>query len=114
MRWIAGRLDIPTAGSAVRLSAYTGLDVEDRILWGKFRGVNGNVGNVWMGDSTVSTTDGWELEQYPVTANREDSFIEIEPGKYKINGIPGSIPVGDIFFDVLTNGDDVEWVLLLQ
>lgn len=105
MRLDVGMTDVPTAGTRVALSAALddALDAEDRILWAHFKGKTGNTGTVFVGIGDVSATHGWSL------ANDDDIGVTFNPGEYD-----GSIKLGDINFDAATNGDDVEWALLLK
>jgi len=103
MRFDAGMTDVPTAGTAVALSSDAGLDAEERILWAQFKGKTGNTGTVFVGIADVSATHGWSL------ANDDDIGLTLNPGEHG-----GSIKLGDINFDAATNGDDVEWALLLK
>jgi len=98
----AGLTDVPTAGTRVALSTDGGLHADYRVLWARFRGRPGNTGVAYVGISDVSASHGWSLE------NNDDTGLELP--------IPqgSSIPLGDIYFDVATNGDDVEWAILYQ
>lgn len=103
MRVDIGMTDVPTAGTRVALSTDGGLDARDRILWARFKGKTGNSGVVFVGIGDVSATHGWSL------ANDDDIGLTIDCRLYG-----GSVAVGDIYFDVATNGDDVEWCLILE
>ena len=98
----AGITDVATAGTRVALSTDGGLHASLRVVWARFRGRPGNTGIVYVGIGDVASTHGWSLE------NNDDPGLELP--------IPrgGSIPLGDIYFDAATNGDDVEWAILYQ
>ena len=100
----AGETDVPNAGTRVALSSDGGLSAEFRIVWARFKAKTTNTGTVYVGVADVSATQGWELTN-DGTVNSE---VELP--------IPlgGSIPVGDIYFDAATNGDDVQWFILYQ
>jgi len=98
----SGTTDVATAGTRVALSADGGLNASMRILWAQFKGVPGNTGIVYVGIGDVSATHGWSL------SNDDDVGLILNPGAYG-----GSISLGDINFDAATNGDDVEWALLI-
>jgi hypothetical protein len=53
-----------------------------------------------VGVADVSATHGFELEN----DDNEGLILPIPAGS--------SIPLGDIFFDAATNGDDVVWAIL--
>ena len=107
MRPDIGTTDIPAAGTVVRLTADAGLDVKDRILWCSFQARDGNTGIVYVGIADVTSTHGWEL--HPTVTEYEGRPLVLNPGAYG-----GSIAAGDIYFDAATNGDDVDWALILD
>jgi hypothetical protein len=106
MKWLAGTLDIPASGTKVQLSSVARINATDKILWARFSPREGNTGEVYVGDTNVSTTDGVELE--PEGENLEKSVFEVSPGL-----LDGAIPAGDIYFDTDTNGNDIDWALLI-
>jgi hypothetical protein len=107
VKFLAGTLDIPTAATKVRLSSESTLNHTDRVLWARFNSREGNTGEVYVGDTNVSATNGVELE--PEGAEGDKSVLEIPAGLYG-----GSIPAGDIYFDTDTNGNDIDWALLID
>jgi len=100
----AGTTNIPTAGTAVALSADGGLHADYRVVWAKFRDAPANTGIVKVGIADVSSTGtlhGWSME------NDKDPFeLPIPAG--------GSIALGTIYFDAATDDDKVEWAILYQ
>jgi hypothetical protein len=97
-----GHTDVPSAGTRVALSTDGGLHADMRVVWAHFKGDNDNTGDVFVGIADVSATHGWTLE------NNDDVGLVLP--------IPAgsSIALGTIYFDAATNGDDVEWALLIQ
>ena len=93
MRFLAGTTDIPNAGTRVQIS-----NTADKVKTIAVRGRVGNTGNVYFGVSDVASTTGWELE----------------PGDYKsVDFGEGSVPLSVFFVDAATNGDDVDWAVVL-
>jgi hypothetical protein len=91
MAWaIGGTTDVGTAGTAVQVS-----NTRRRVLSVTFIARAGNTGNVYVGDSTVSSTNGVELQQ-------GQSFT-FNPGSMGV-----SIPFSDFYVDAANNGDDVD------
>lgn len=84
-------LDIPTAGTAVRVStAFT------PIIGITFQAKPTNTGNIFVGDSLVSSTRG----------------ITLTPGSFVSIEVPASRPDGeyilsDFYVNAATSGDDV-------
>lgn len=107
MRFDAGSIDIPAAGTRVRWSTDGGLNALDRFLWAKFTPREGNTGEVYVGIADVSATHGVELD--PSGSNLAKGEFVVEPGKFG-----GSIAVGDVYFDTDTNGNDIDWAVLLK
>ena len=107
MRLFMGTTDVPTATTRVALSTDAKLSATDRIVWARFSSREGNTGEVYVGNSDVSATDGIELE--PEGTDLHKSVLEINPGAQG-----GTVPVGDIWFDADTNGNDVDWALLID
>ena len=93
MRFDAGSTDIPTAGSAVQIS-----NTSDRVKSISVQGDRDNTGNVYFGVSDVSATNGWEMA----------------PGEDKtVNFGEGSVLFSKFYVDAATNGDDVNWSVIL-
>jgi hypothetical protein len=87
----------------VQLSSDGGLNSTDRVLWARFKAVPGNSGIAYVGIADVAATQGWPLE------NNDDIGLTLNFREFG-----GSITVGEIYFDVATNGDDVAWALILE
>jgi hypothetical protein len=101
-----GTTDVSSAGVRVQLSADGGLNVGDQIVKAWFQGNPGNSGSVFVGIVDVSSAHGWTLIA-PI-AGREGNVLSLD-----FSAI-GSVSAGDVYFDAATNGDDVQWVLLLD
>jgi len=102
-----GTTDVPSAGTAVRLSADSQLNATDRILWARFSPREGNSGEVYVGVTGVSATDGFELD--PGGANKQKDTLILN-----FRELGGSFPAGDIYFDADANGNDIDWVLIIE
>jgi hypothetical protein len=103
MRFDAGETAVASTGTAVALSATGGIDANDRIIWAQFKADPDNSNDAYVGVSDVSVTHGFVLEA-------SDSIgLALNPGKYG-----GTIPAGDIYFDVTTNGEKVSWAILFK
>lgn len=96
-------VNVPTAGSAVRLSTGGGLNNTDKVLWVRFRGRPANTGNVFVGIDDVSSTNGWTLE------NNDDTGLTLD-----FRSLKGSVQAGDFYVDAATNNDKVEAALILD
>ena len=102
MRFHANRSRVSTAGTAVALSAATGApDANSRVLWIKISARTGNSGVIYVGDSSVSSTLGYEL-----SAN--DS-LEID-----FSDAGGSVILSTIYVDTSSNNDDADWAVILE
>ena len=99
-----GSTNVGTAGTPVALSSDGGHNAADRIYWARFKPASANSGSCFVGLSNVSSTHGWSIRA--PAAGREDDQLElpIPPG--------GSVRLGDIFFDVATDNEDVDWAIL--
>ena len=94
MRFDAGTTDIPTATTQVQIS-----NTADRVKSISVRGRPGNTGNVFLGVADVETTDGWTLQ----------------PGESKtVDFGEGSVPFSTFYVNAATNGDDVDWTVILE
>ena len=93
MRLSAGTTDVPTAGTAVQLS-----NTADRVKKIQLHGRAGNSGIVYFGGSDVSSTNGWEVAV--------DGTLSLDFGS-------GSVLFSTLYADAATNGDDVDWVVIL-
>lgn len=99
MRIVGGTTDIPTAGTRVRLS-----NTKDRVfkLWVRTPTPN----SVYLGDSTVSSTAGFRIDQGQPT-ELIDFTVRGEPGKQ------GSVVFDTIWADASDNGNDISWLALV-
>jgi len=92
--------DIPTAGTQIQLgAAIAGSLLKRKISVIIMRADPGNTGNVAVGDSGVSLTNGFILQP-------GESF-EAEYGT-------GSEELGYWWGDAATNGDNIVWSAILQ
>ena len=103
LRFVGGTLADIQTGTEVALSSHAGINAADRVLAVKFKA---RQDSAYIGINGVSTTDGYELK-----AQEDTGWIEF--GKYKQNGIEGSVAASDIFVDVDTNDDDVDFLAIL-
>jgi hypothetical protein len=102
MRLHANRSRVSTAGTAVALSAATGApDANSRVLWIKVSARTGNGNVVYFGDSTVSSTLGYEL-----SAN--DSL------ELNFSDAGGSVLLGTLYADSAANNLDLDWAAILE
>ena len=83
--------DIPTAGTRVQISNTPRLVVSIT-----FKARNGNTGSVYVGGSTVSSTNGVELRPN-------------EGKSYDFAALRLTVPISDFYLDTATNGNDVDW-----
>jgi len=91
-----GSTDVPTAGTAVKLS--TGTRRVRRIY---FKAHEGNTGDVYFGNSAVSATNGISLDQ-------------ARPGTdwHVIDLSPSSESEDYFYVNAATNGDDLDWYMV--
>ena len=94
MRFDAGTTDVPSAGTAVQLS-----NSVDRVVWIRVSARSGISGTLYFGRSDVSSSNGFEL-----SAN---DYLEIDLR-------PGSEAFSAFYADASTNGNDLDWVVLLE
>ena len=94
MRFDAGTTDVPSAGTAVQLS-----NSVDRVVWFRVSARTGISGTVYFGRSDVSSSNGFEL-----SAN---DYLEIDLR-------PGSEAFSAFYVDASTNGNDLDWAVLLE
>ena len=94
MRFDAGTTDVPSAGTAVQLS-----NSVDRVVWIRVSARTGISGTLYFGRSDVSSSNGFEL-----SAN---DYLEIDLR-------PGSEAFSAFYVDASTNGNDLDWVVLLE
>ena len=94
MRFDAGTTDVPSAGTAAQLS-----NSVDRVVWIRVSARTGISGTVYFGRSDVSSSNGFEL-----SAN---DHLEIDLR-------PGSEAFSAFYADASTNGNDLDWAVLLE
>ena len=94
MRFDAGTTDVPSAGTAVQLS-----NTVDRVVWIRVSARTGISGAVYFGRSDVSSSNGYEL-----SAN---DHVEIDLR-------PGSEAFSAFYAAASTNGNDLDWAVLLE
>mgnify|MGYP001569389964 FL=1 len=94
-RSFAGTTDIPTAGTRVQIS-----NTPRRCLSITFKARNGNTGSIYVGGSTVSSTNGVELR-----ANEGKS--------YNFGAAGVSCSINEFYVDTATNGNDVDWFAVM-
>ena len=93
MQFDAGTTDVATAGTQVRIS-----NTAHRVKAIEVRGRPGNTGNTFFGASDVSAAGGWTLQ----------------PGESKALSFgEGSVKFADFWVDAATDGDDVDWTVVL-
>ena len=98
MRIDSGIVDIPSAGDAVQL-----LNSRDKIAWIKIKSLAANSGIIYVGDSAVSATNGYELDP--------GGGID---GELVMDFRPDAIRASDIYVDAATSGNDVSWIAILE
>ena len=102
MRFHANRSRVSTSGTSVALAAATGApDATSRVQWIKISARTGNSGVIYVGDSSVSSTLGYEL-----SAN--DS-IEIN-----FQDAGGTVTLNTIYVDASANNQDADWAVILE
>ena len=94
MRFDAGTTDVPSAGTAVQLS-----NSVDRVVWIRVSARTRISGALYFGRSDVSSSNGFEL-----SAN---DHLEIDLR-------PGSEAFSAFYADASTNGNDLDWAVLLE
>jgi|2_EtaG_2_1085320.scaffolds.fasta_scaffold61457_2 hypothetical protein len=96
MKTFTSRTDVPSAGTRVQIS-----NTANRVLSIEFKAPAGNSGLVYVGESTVSASNGYEL-----SATNTVTYNFLEAG--------GSVPISTFYVDAATNGDDVCWKAILD
>jgi hypothetical protein len=89
---LGGSKTVTTAGTRVQLSS------TPTIVYGlSIQAKAANSGNIYVGDSTVSSSNGHIL----------DAGVELELVPPQIRGIDGEMLLSDVYLDADTNGDGV-------
>ena len=99
MRFDTGTTDVATAGTQVQVS-----NTRDKVLWIQFRAPAANSGLTYVGLSDVSATNGYTLG----AAGDIDSVLTLNFGTYG-----GSVEFNKFWGDAATNGDNVDWAVIL-
>ena len=94
MRIDFGSTNLTLAGTAQIIN-----DVPEQVTFVKLRAREGNVGNVYVGVSDVTSTNGWTLEP------RDVLLIDLDP-----DGKGSSLPANTFYFNGTTTNDDIDWV----
>lgn len=97
MRYKTGTADVAAAGTRVQLS-----NTKDHVVWIRVSPRAGNTGNVYFGDVTVAAASGKEIAKthLPLVVN----FREVG----------GSVLFDTLYADAATNGDDLDWEVILS
>ena len=93
-RFDTGTTDVPSAGTAVQLS-----NTIDRVLWIRVSARTGISGTLYFCRSDVSSSNGYEL-----SAN---DYLEMD---FR----PGSEVFSAFYADASTNGNDLDWSVILE
>ena len=88
-----GTTDVPTAGTRVQISASL---LQVKAI--EFHARSGNTGAMYAGVSDVSSTNGREV--------RPGEVVVLDFGE-------GSVPFNVFWVDTATNGNDMDWTVVL-
>lgn len=101
MRFVSGTITITTSGTELPLSTHSAINAKSKVLSLIIRSTPANASNVFMGINGMSTTDGGTIK--PSEYSPAINFREIG----------GSVEAGDIYFDVTTSGEKVDfWAVI--
>ena len=100
MPFKVGTTDVPSAGTRVQIS-----NTAERVLTIQVYARAGNSGLVYFGTSDVSASNGREI------AAGKDITIDFR-GLTKQSD--GSIQFNKFYVDAATNGDDVDWMVIIR
>lgn len=92
---LTGTTDVSSAGSRVQID-----NTVRRVLSITFRARKGNSGNIYVGDSTVSSSAGFELDSG-------------EALTFEFASAGVSARMSDFYVDTSNSGDDVDWAAVL-
>ncbi len=98
MTFVTGTTTVTTFGTRVQVR-----NTNDKVLSARFRAKPGNTGNAAVGDSAVSMTNGWTLVNAAVAPYEQFNFREFQ----------GSVLASVFYVDAATNGDKVEWAMIV-
>ena len=94
MRFDTGTTDVPGAGTRVQIRNTT-----DRVLWIRVSARTGISGALYFGRSDVAAANGYER-----SAN---DYLEMD---FR----PGSEAFSAFYVDASTNGNDLDWAVILE
>ena len=92
-------IDVPTAGTRVQIST-----IDNPVLSITFKARKGNSGNAYVGDVTVAAASGFELDP--------GESITLDPSQVVHEATTVFLSV--FYVDVASNGDDVDYIALLE
>ena len=95
-RLLDGTVDIPTAGTRVQIS-----NTRDKILWIYLFARAANTNNVWVGASTIAANRGRRIAAA--------GTAEITPATYDHTFV-----FNTLWADTDTNGNDIDWIALVE
>jgi len=101
MRFVPGTITITTSGTELPLSTHSGINAAEKVLALIVRNTPTNTGNIFIGISGMSVTDGWTVQ----TGETSPSINFREIG--------GSVRADQIFFDVTTSAEEVDFMAIL-
>ena len=102
MKFYANRSRVSTAGTAVALSAATGApDARNKVKYIKVSARTGNSGVIYFGDSSVSSTLGYELS---ANDSAEINLLDTQ----------ASLPFADFYADASANNQDLDWIIVVE
>ena len=93
-----GSTNLTSSGSAQKIN-----DVDRQLTFISVQAKPGNTGDLHIGVSDVSATNGWTLKP------GEAKDIDFDP-----QGIGIAINMNLLFFDGGTNNDDIEWMVFYK
>lgn len=94
MRVVFGTTDVAAAGTSVRLR-----NTNDRVLFIK---VKARQASLYFGDSAVASTAGYTL------GAAAEVELDFRLGK------PGSVLASSFYCDATVNGNDLDWVMIID
>ena len=103
MRFDARSTTITTAGTRVQL-----LNETSRVLWAQFSARNGNTGVVYVGNSLVASTRGFELSP------NDSMTLDFRTGAMPLDKSRGSVAMSVFYADTATNGNILDWAVILE
>lgn len=103
MRFIAGSITITTADTELPLSTHASIATADKVLWAVFKSKPANTGITFVGVTGMTGTDGFEL----LAAGSETPPIPFRD-------FGGSVRANSIFFNTATNGDIIDFLVILE